>query len=64
MSEQRSLSYSELDEIQMYAADKFGCIENHDEWLQAVFDFVARYIDGGKFAVFNAMNQFLADFEL
>ena len=64
MNKQRSLSYSELDEIQMYAADKFGYIENHDKWLDAVSDFVARYINGGTFAVFNGRNQFLADFDV
>ena len=64
MSEHRSLSYSELDEIQMYAADKFGYIENHDEWLDAVLGFVGKYINGGKFGVFNARNQFLAEFEV
>ena len=31
--------------------------------IYAVLDFVGRYIDGGKFVVYNGINQFLADFD-
>ena len=60
---QRNISLSELDEVQMFAADKFGYIDDHEKWLEAIFDFVQTYIDGGRFVVYNSRNQFLADFD-
>lgn len=61
---QRSISWGELDELQMFAADKFGYIDDHEKWLEAISDFVQTYIDGGRFVVYNSINQFLADFDV
>lgn len=47
-----------------FAAGEYSYIEDDELRNQAVFDFVSAYIDGGKFAVFNARNQFLADFDV
>ena len=47
----------------MFAADKFGYIDEHEKWLEAISDFVQTYIDGGRFVVYNSRNQFLADFD-
>lgn len=63
MSEQRSISYAELAILQDFAADKYCYIGNEEEREQAIFDFVGRYIDGGKVSVFNHFNQFIADFD-
>lgn len=60
---QRYISSSELDEVQMFAADKFGYISEHGKWLEAISDFVQTYIDCGRFVVYNSRNQFLADFD-
>ena len=60
---QRSISWSELAEISGFAEDKFSYITEQDELNLAVFDFVSRYIDGGRFVVYNSRNQFLADFD-
>ena len=60
---QRNISLSELDELQMFAADKFGYIDDYGKWLEAISDFVQTYIDGGRFVVYNSRNQFLADFD-
>ena len=60
---QRSILWGELDEIQMFSADKFGYIDEHEKWLEAISDFVQTYIDGGRFVVYNSRNQFLADFD-
>jgi hypothetical protein len=54
----------ELDEVQMFAADKFGYIADHNKWLEAVSVFVQTYMDGGKFVVYNSRNQFLAYFDV
>lgn len=61
---QRSISWGELDELQMFAADKFGYIDDHEEWLEALSCFVQTYIDGGRFVVYNSRNQLLADFDV
>ena len=61
---ERYISLSELDEVQMFAADKFGYIDDHEKWLEAISDFVHTYINGGKFVVYNSRNQFLADFDV
>jgi hypothetical protein len=61
---QRSISWGELDDLQMFAADKFGYITEHEKWLEAISDFVQTYINGGKFVVYNSRNQFLADFDV
>ena len=60
---QRSISWGELTEISGFAEDKFSYITEQDELGLAVLDFVGRYIDGGKFVVYNIRNQFLADFD-
>ena len=68
MSEQRSLSWSEYAELYNFASDKYEYIESEkeesDKRMQAIHDFIGTYINGGKFGVFNARNQFLADFEV
>lgn len=53
----------ELDNVQMYAADKYGGIEDHEAWLNAIRTFTDAYIQGGKFVVYNSRNQFLAEFD-
>lgn len=63
MSEQRSLSWGELAELQSFAENKYSYMDEELR-VQAVFDFVSVYIDGGKFAVYNERNQFLADFDV
>lgn len=63
MSEQRSLSWGELSELQSFAEDKYSYMNEETRKL-AVFEFVSGYIDGGKFAVYNTRNQFLADFDV
>lgn len=60
---QEGISWGELDELQMFAADKFGYIDDHKKWLEAISDFVQTYIKGGKFVVYNSKNQSLADFD-
>lgn len=60
---QRYISPDELDEVQMYASEKFGSIDDHEKWLEAISNFVQTYIDGGKFVVYNGRSQFLADFD-
>lgn len=59
----RDFSWVELNKILMFAADKFKYIENHEKWLEAISYFVQTYIDGGRFVVYNSINQFLADFD-
>lgn len=54
----------ELDNIQMYASDKYGGIEDHETWLNAIRVFVDTYIQGGKFVVYGANNQPIAHFSL
>ena len=61
---QRSISCGELDELQMFASDKFGYIDDHEKLLEAISDFVQTYIDGGRFVVYNSRNQFLAGFDV
>jgi hypothetical protein len=61
---QRSISWGELDNLQMFAADKLGYIAEHEKWLEAISNFVQTYIDGGKFVVYNSRNQLLADFDI
>ena len=61
---QRNISLSELDAVQMFAADKFGYINDHEKWLEAISDFVNIYMNEGKFVVYNSRNQFLADFDV
>lgn len=61
---QRNISWGELDELQMFAADKYGYIADHEKWLEAISDFAQTYIDGGKFVVYNGRHQFLADFDV
>jgi hypothetical protein len=58
------ITQEELDNIQMYAADKYGGIENHEAWLNAIRVFVDTYIQGGKFVIYNANNQPIAHFSL
>ena len=60
---QRSISWSELAEISVFAEDKFSYITEQEELNLAVLYFVSRYIDGGKFVVYNSRNQSLADFD-
>jgi len=68
MSEQRSLSMYEYAVLYDFASDKYEYIEpdveESDKRMCAIHEFIGVYIDGGKFAVFNARNQFLADFEV
>jgi hypothetical protein len=61
---QRNISLSELDDLQIFAADKFGYIDDHEKWFEAISDFVQTDIDGGRFVVYNGRNQFLADFDV
>ena len=61
---QRNISLSELDAVQMFAADKFRYIDDHEKWLEAISDFVNIYMNEGKFVVYNSRNQFLADFDV
>lgn len=63
MSEQRSLSWGELAELQNFAENKYSYMDEETR-EQAIFEFVSGYIDGGKFTVFNSRNQFLADFDV
>lgn len=62
MNEQRNLSWEEYSRLCDFAELKFS---HMDEELrdQAVFDLVDTYINGGKFAVFNARNQLLDHFD-
>ena len=60
---QRNMSCSELAQISEYAKNKFSYIGNDNERDLAVLDFCGRYIDGGRFVVYNSRNQFLADFD-
>lgn len=68
MKEQRSLSWSEYAELYNFASDKYEYIEpdveESDKRMCAIHEFIGVYIDGGTFGVFNARNQFLADFEV
>lgn len=68
MSEQRSLSMYEYEVLYDFASDKYEYIESgkeeSDKRMQAIHDFIGTYINGGTFAVFNARNQFLADFDV
>ena len=61
--EKRTLTGEKLDVVQMYAANKYGHIEVHKEWLAAITQFIETYINGGMVSVFNDRNQFLADFD-
>lgn len=63
MKEQRTLTADELDQIQMYAADKYAHIKTHREWFSAIMQFTEAYINGGVVVVFNERNQIMADFE-
>lgn len=60
--EQRIISWQELAELQGYAEAKYYHL-SEEEQEQAIFQFVADYINGGKLGVFNARKQFLADFD-
>ena len=59
-----NISWRELTEISEFAKDKYSYITEQNERDLAVLAFVGRYIDGGKFVVYNGINQFLADFDV
>lgn len=58
-----NILWRELTEISEFAKDKYSYIIEQNERDLAVLNFVGRYIDGGKFVVYNSRNQFLADFD-
>lgn len=64
MNDNIIITPEELDNVQMYAADKYGSIRDHEAWLNAIRVFIDTYIQGGKFVVYNANNQPIAHFSL
>ena len=60
----RELSSEEYDQILMYAADKYGYLDNYEHWLKSIYLFVEAYKEGGKFVVYNDRNQYLSDFDV
>lgn len=58
-----NILWRELTEISEFAKDKYSYITEQNERDLAVLNFVGRYIDGGKFVVYNSRNQFLANFD-
>lgn len=63
MNGQRCLTWGELADIQNFAESKFCYIGDEQELTESVFSFVDLYINGGKIAVFDAMNQILSVFD-
>jgi hypothetical protein len=61
---QRNISWREVTGVSNFAKDKYSYISDQKERDLAILDFVGRYMDGGKFVVYNSRNQFLADFDV
>lgn len=61
---QRSISWGELAKISEFAKNKFSYITEQNERDLAVLNFVGRYINGGKFVVYNGRDQLLAYFDI
>ena len=59
-----NISWREVTDVSNFAKDKYSYISDQKERDLAILDFVGRYMDGGKFVVYNSINQFLADFDV
>lgn len=61
---QRNISWHEVTDVSNFAKDKYSYISDQKERDLAILDFVGKYMDGGKFVVYNSRNQLLADFDV
>jgi hypothetical protein len=59
-----NISWREVTDVSNFAKDKYSYISDQKDRDLAILDFVGRYMDGGKFVVYNSRNQFLADFDV
>lgn len=63
MTTERNLSWHDLSILGRVAEEKFAHIEEPETRQSAIYDFVGKYQQGYRVAVFNDRNQFLDDFE-
>lgn len=59
-----NISWHEVTDVSNFAKDKYSYISDQKERDLAVLEFVGRYMEGGRFVVYNSRNQFLADFDV